>query len=316
MPNLAIIVTGQIRTFFDNDSFSNMISLSKTYYINIIVICILNSNIPSDYKDIELYFNKLDIQHVIINYTQYRDVYNLELNRKFNDSRYLFFKDTYFSSGKDAHRGLSDPDNYCKTSSCIQQHQVKIGIECLNKYSINNSINFDIIMKTRFDSKYPYDFCPHIPSDTTMINTLSFNQHNKDILINSMKQYGIKDIDGLIDFNTRTRLILPKGHIDHSHRGLSFGGMVCYNYKSLINIKEEGIENILYSFNDYYYFAKKKTFFKLFNWFDDSSLFECANPDLYNHYFCPESQLIIFCLNNNINILMYPECFYDSMINR
>jgi hypothetical protein len=73
--------------------------------------------------------------------------------------------------------------------------------------------------------------------------------------------------------------------------------MVCYNYESLENIKNHGIQNILYSFNDYFYFAKTDVFFKLNNLFDDCCFYHPNNPDLYNHYFCPESQFIIFCLN-------------------
>ena len=129
-----------------------------------------------------------------------------------------------------------------------------------------------------------------------------------------MRKYNIKDINDIINFNTYTRL-LTSTHIPIEHSALCFGGRVCYNYKSIENITVS-TDNIMYSFNDYYFFSNKNTFMKLVNIYEDSCLYSNDNPDLSKLTFCPEAQLMIYCLNNNIDIIMYPECFYDTMVYR
>ena len=216
---------------------------------------------------------------------------------------------------------IKDPDGYSTRHTWIQYHQLNIGIETLLTYIKENNIDFHFICKTRFDSKYPIDFLPHIPSSNNILDILSFNEENKDKIIHSMNAYNIKNIDELVKFNENTRLMPPRGHIPIEHYALCFGGRVCYNYKTLKNINTNNNDiinkdNILYSFNDYYYFSNLNTFIKLRNIYKDSCLYSNDNADLSNHIFCPESQFMIFCLNNNIDILMYAECFYDSMVYR
>lgn len=312
--NLAIIITGQLRTFFDNSSFTDMYQLSKKYYNKILVICILNSNeFDTDHSKLKSYFNELNSESIICNYKNYTDKYNEIIKQKLSNPLYLKQKEKYFSSYKNAHIGLPDPDSYTKNNACAQQHQIQIGIEhMLEKYTYD----FDICMKTRFDAKYPENFYPHIPTNGNILDNLAFNAHNKNKILERMKENKINSFEKIVEFNKNNKINPPNSHIYSKHDALSFGGMVCYNYESLYNIHNNGFNHILYAFNDYYFFSKKDDFVKFQKWIDESCLMDCVNPDLYNHYFCPENQFVIFCINNGINLLMYPECFYDGMVHR
>uniref|UniRef100_A0A6C0I0W1 Uncharacterized protein n=1 Tax=viral metagenome TaxID=1070528 RepID=A0A6C0I0W1_9ZZZZ len=318
MENLAIIITGQLRTFFTNanNDFLKMIKLSKMKYANIFVICVINPSKESDISELYTFLNNHNISNRIIDYSLYKNEYDEKCIRKFNDPKMEEMIKLYWSSPKRAHIGISNPKQYSYNSTLIQYHQLQIGIRTLKKYIDESNISFDTICKTRFDCKYPTDFCPYIENKNNIIDTIAFNENNVNIIKQNMDQYGINTIDDLILFNKKTRLKLPHGHIPYEHHALALGGMACYNYESLENVRRNGIENILYSFNDYFYFAKTDIFLKLEKILDDSCLITCNNPDLYNHYFCPESQFIIFCLYNKIDIIMYPECFYDTMIYR
>lgn len=314
MENIAFIVTGQLRTFFENDDFLKMINLSKTKYATVFVICVLNPVSENDNIELNNFLNINNISNIVIDYSSndYQDLFN---NKCQNIKMEEMIK-VYFSNQKHAHRGIPDPKLYSSNCTFIQYYQLLLGINALKQYINETNIHFDTICKTRFDCKYPNDFYPHIPEYDNIMKTISFNEYNFNIIQKKMDNYKLRTFEDLILFNKKNRLILPYGHISSNHGGLSIGGMVCYNYESLENIKTNGNKNIMYSFNDYFYFAKSDVFLKLENLFEHSCFYHPNNPDLYNHYFCPESQFVIFCLNNNIDIIMYPECLYDSLINR
>jgi len=315
--NLCIIITGQLRTFFDYSSFTDMYQLSKHYYNKILVICVLNSDdFHTDQSKLISYFNDLEVESIICNYKNYTDKYDEIIKRKLSNPLFLTQKEKYFSYYKNAHIGLPDPDLYTKNHSCPQQHHIQIGIEYMLEYISKTKIDFDMCMKTRFDAKYPTKLYPHIPTETNKLDNISFNEHNKNKILKRMKENDINSFEKIVEFNKTNKINPPNSHIYSTHDALSFGGMVCYNYESLYNIQKNGFDNILYAFNDYYFFSKKDDFIKFKKWIDESCLIECANQDLYNHYFCPENQFVIFCINNGINILMYPECLYDGMVHR
>lgn len=316
MENIAFIVTGQLRTFFENDDFLKMINLSKTKYANVFVVCVLNPVCEKDNVELSKFLNKNSISNIIIDYSSYKNEYENAYNKKCQNQKMAEMIKVYFSNQKHAHRGIPDPKLYSSSCTFIQYYQLQLGIKELKKYINKTNIHFDIICKTRFDCKYPCDFYPHIPQYDNIINTISFNEHNFNIIKQKMDNHNLRTVEDLIMFNKNNRLMIPYGHISSQHGGLSVGGMVCYNYESLENINKNGIQNIMYSFNDYFYFAKPDIFFKLENLLDDCCFYRPNNPDLYNHYFCPESQFVMFCLNNKIDIVMYPECLYDSLINR
>ena len=317
--NLVIIITGYIRNFFDNDDFSRMYARCRAFYDDVLVICVLNSNkYDEDMSRLTNYFQNLKCTNLICNFSDHIDEYHRVVANKIIQERYIQQKKRYFSSYKESQQSIHDPDSYIASTVCVQQFQVKIGITRLLKYAEDNQCDFGVCMRTRFDCKYPDDFFPHIP-EGDILDHITFNDHIKNIVTSQMLVHNLYTVEDLIRFNQTQRLHPPYGHIpNRGYCNMAFGGLVCHNYESLVNICHQGYDNTLYAFNDFYYFSKTAPFIKLIQWFDESCLLDSSNPDLYNHYFCAESQLIIFCLNNNINILMYPEYFYgiNTFVNR
>ena len=313
--SLAIIITGQLRTFFTNDSFEKMILLSKTNYTTIVVFAVLNSTDKTEFVRLETFFNNLPIAYFkIINFTEYNDELESKIQEKIQNPEFHRNKKEYFSIPRIAHRGLPNPEHYLQNHIGPQFFQLKIGIDFLEKYIIENNITFDTVCRTRFDSKYPELFYPHLPDTENDIERISFNSHNQTVIENSMKIYGLKSKEDLLQFNLTHRLILPQCNISLQDSGLTMGGLLCYNYESLqylFNDKTE-YQHILYAFNDFYYFGNQTTFLKLKHLFDESCLKKGNNPDLKNHFFCGETQFILFCLNHHINIIMYIDYFYKG----
>jgi hypothetical protein len=321
MKNLAIIVTGQLRTFFSKSSndFLKMIKISKEKYKNVFVVCVVNPSHMQEVDKLNQFFIINEIDNKIIDYSLYKNEYEKKCKDKIDDPRIQIRIEQYFSKPKDAHRSINNIKEYSYNHLLVQFHQLQIGIQQLKKYIEESKTEFDIICKTRFDCMYPVEFYPHIfdyNEKKDLMNVIGFNQHNTNIITTSMKEHGLLSLTDLIQFNKETRLSIPYGHLPYQHRGLGLGGMVCYNYESLENIQKNGIDNILYSFNDFFYFAKTSVFLELESLLDECCFIECKNPDLYNHYFCPESQFVMFCLHKKIDIIMYPECLYNSLINR
>lgn len=313
MENIAFIVTGQLRTFFDNNDFINMINFTKTKYKNVYCICVVNPTSNADIKRLSNYLIENNVSCSIIDFFAHESEFNKKCIEKCKDNRMQQMVNIYCSTPKHAHRGLPNPYNYAFNCIFIQYYQLYLGLNELKSYINNAGIDFDIVCRTRFDCKYPDSFYAHIPLCNDIIQTLCFNNQ---VIGQKLYEHGLTNIDNLIQFNVNNRLPLPFGHLTNYHAGLSFGAMVCYNYQSLQNIKKNGLSNILYAFNDIIYFGKKDTVFKLINIFQDCCIYEPKNPDLYNHFFCTESQFIIFCLNNNIDVVMYPECLFGTLINR
>jgi hypothetical protein len=95
MTNLAIIITGQLRTFFNiNSNLQEILLKSKQYYEVIYVICVLNSNISDEYTQLTVFFNNLDINMKIIDYTKYSDEYNRETFNKINSPQNVYVSRT------------------------------------------------------------------------------------------------------------------------------------------------------------------------------------------------------------------------------
>lgn len=207
MSNLAIIITGQLRNFFSvNNGLKKIIEISKKKYNLIHVICILNSDNLEDYNKLKIFFNEINITLQIINYTLYEHDYKNECINKIKNNKFIELK----NNNNFACRNIGgNPDEYSIKHSWIQFHQLKIGIDTLLKYIENTKIEFHIVCKTRFDSKYPTDFFPHIPESNNFIDIISFNDHNKIKIINSMNENNIKNMNELINFNKNTRLHLP-----------------------------------------------------------------------------------------------------------
>jgi hypothetical protein len=111
--SLAIIVTGQLRTFFENDSFEKMILLSKANFTNLVIFAVLNSTDETEFVRLKAFFNKLPIAYFkIIDFTKYNTELESKIQDKIRNPEFHHNKAEYFSIPRDAHRGLSNPEMY------------------------------------------------------------------------------------------------------------------------------------------------------------------------------------------------------------
>lgn len=301
MKNLAIILTGKMEMIFtETNYFSKLYYHICNNYNNTLFICIVNINDEILNINLNNYFKSLN--HIIINYNDYENEFKLALNNKYDDINYKKIFEKYNKNNSHAitSKEIEDPIN--NLSPIIQSHQLQLGIKALIDYEKKNNITYDIIMRTRYDIRYPEFFYPQIPSDI-----LHFNNLNKNIIQNSMNKLNLKNIDDLIEFNKNNKMQLPECRIyDSDIINITFGGSYFHNSKNLEKIKN-GCKDFIYLFNDYFYFGNRELMLKLYNMFNESFLIEPneENEELYNHIYSPESQMIIYLLKKDINFLMY-----------
>ena len=301
MNNLCIIITGLVRTFFNKGliSFMNMIEVSKKKYKKIHIIIIISGNFSKE--NINFFIEKLNSINITCDKYIYED-YNI-LSNNYNKNRiklekYIELKNNYMKQNNNAHNEIFDPDEYI-SSRTIQFHQLEIGIEKLIKYELINDINFDVIMRTRFDVLYDKLFYPHIhSSDSNLVDKILLNENIKNIFKNTFKVDVLSE--NYISYLKNNKIELPECRV--KIRDISLGSAYFNNYISIQNIKK-GNNDILYCFNDYYFFGKKDVFLKLKNFFNEYGLLD-TNLNI-PHFYAPESQLLIYCFNKNINPIMY-----------
>lgn len=306
-PNLAIIITGQLRCFFTKTEphFTQLLDTSKNIF-NILVIVVLSSH---EQNLLENYFTLQNISFTIINYStkKYLDEFNTINSNKIKSEKYMEIKSNYLKSDNQAKNEILDID-YNLTKISRQFHQLQIGISKLLEFESTHKITFDILMKTRFDVYYPPNFYPHVFDESEcLLKKLLFNDTNIDLFQSCMQTNNIQNLEELSVFIKQQEIKLPKCRINFDYINMTFGGWNYYNYTALDNILH-GNNDILYSFNDFFYFAKRSVFLKLKDFFKECFLLE-PNGTLgpLHHIYAPESQLIMYCLEKNINIVMYDD---------
>jgi hypothetical protein len=294
---IGLIITGQLRNFHLKQSYNeliNNINLWNNYY-DIYIIYVINDIYEESFFD---NINKLIFKHYYINYMEnYKEEYDDYVKILLNNDIYIN-KKYEFDLNYDIDKSIQ--------RTMYQFHQLQVGIQKIKQIETNENIIFDVIMRTRFDIKYPSNFIPFIPDEPNFIKKINFP--NINILYNVLYAKKI-NIDNLIYY------------IKHQHQNqnmtylmndmdqiISFGSRFMYNYISLENIYNNlNCKNILYSYNDFFYFAERNTFLKL-----EKLVNVLGKQEYYyniHNYFATETQLIIYCLNNDINILMY---FYHT----
>lgn len=311
--SICIIVTGQLRTFFSKTytSFVELINECKKKYKLIYIICVVSDEI--DNKLIDL-LQSLSIFYKIISYNDKK--YNLELmqinNNIYNNYTYQNRKYKYENENNFANKNLVDVDAYMYHSGHFQFHQLKIGIDHATIIENEFNIKFDIFMRTRFDVKYPTNFVPTIldiqneNNESVIENILFYNNYIKQQCYSR-----IGNINNLVNYLKTAKIELPECTVRNNDLYISFGGVYLYNYKVVNNICTNSCTNILYAFNDSYFFGKSDIFKKLKNFVSEYGTIDSSLN--INHYFAPEAQLCIFCDNYDINIIMYYDPSYTAV---
>jgi hypothetical protein len=307
MKNLSIIITGQIRTFFSNNNFTNVLNTCINNYNKIIVICVINSFDKNDFLKIKAYFDCFKIHDLIlIDYTdnKHQTDFIAKMEYKYNNEFFIKIRKEYMSLNTCAHREIYDPIS-CQNSIRTQFHQISIGFAALKEYIVKNDFTSHITMKTRFDILYPKDFYPHLPDSADFVDILAFNNINKDLITDCMKKYNLETLDDLIAFSKNQQQILPDCRINNQTIWpITFGGDYISNYKSLEYIKNNN-NTVIYSFGDFFEFGETKNMLLFEKLFDDFWTIEPLYEQFLYHYYAPELQVMLFCLHKDIPILMY-----------
>lgn len=326
--SLAIISTGSFRVFFKNDEFIQLLKRCKLHYEFIYIFLVINDEINEEvFIKLNTLFENVELQnnYEIIDFKPFINVLNQCNLKKKENEKYNKLRNEYLQNNHSkAKEFLSDPNEMTIYSKCggsihnkntiigniewldlatIQFYQLKIGIENLLEYEKNTNMKFDIIMKTRLDlDKYPDEFYPYVPNeDESVMNKISFGRQNiKSVIDTKLSELNSNKIEDFIEYLKNQKIISPNIFSDDMPH--NFGGMYFNNYISLENINN-GDNNILYSINDHFYFSKRDIFIKLKDFYDNFALLD-NEPDIL-HYYAPESQFLLYCFQNNINILMY-----------
>jgi len=113
--HLAILITGQVRTFFSNSYFTDVLNRCIQKYDKIIIICVLNSHLSTEFDSLRTYFSSFKLHEVIlIDYTDpiYQAEYTHKMNEKYNSDSFIQIRDTYMNLNTSAHNEIPDPITY------------------------------------------------------------------------------------------------------------------------------------------------------------------------------------------------------------
>lgn len=302
MTNLAIILLGQVRTFFTKHGcieFLRVVDTSLNHYEKIYISVVISGVFDKDKIDwFKLELDKRNVFHNTILFDVNDS--NKLTQEKIKNREYLEIKSRYLNINNYAKKEIWNVDNYLKKAA-YQFHQLSIGIKDIIEFENNNNIKFLCMMKTRFDVSYHNNFYPvYATEDSPIEDKLLVNNHIKDIFKNKY-HIDITSNEFLLDLKSK-KIIHPNCRVREDHFSTSLGGAYLYNWASLENIKN-GDNNILYCFNDHVLFGKRDVFLKLNNLIYSYGI---IRTDLnINHFYAEESQLLMFCIENKINPLMY-----------
>ena len=208
-------------------------------------------------------------------------------------------KEKYLSQNNIAHYEINkDNIDFMNNKYSYQFYQLKIGIEKMLEYEINNSTKFNVCMKSRFDTAFTNLFYPYVPNnDVDIFSKICLDDEFKILISNKFDN----SIDNLITYLKNQNIELPNCRVINEND--SFGGNYFNNFISIYNIKN-GSDNILYSYQDYYIWGNRDVFIKLIDFFDNYSVIETSLN--IPHYYAPEAQLLLFCFfwysTNNVCI--------------
>ena len=321
---LCIIITGQIRTFFDKNTeeFNKVIDNSSQNYKHIHLIFVISGSYDvlrfNNYiKGLHKYnlnnnlHSKLPwlkrIQHTNVNISTQliefnsddADMLNIE---KINSEKYKKIKQDYFTKNNKCISEMNEPDKYFNKMT-YQFYQLKLGIQAMLSYERIKNFKFDIVMRTRFDVVYHSGFYPKISSSNSMKDRLLVNDYIQKIF--SLNGYDVTS-DSYLGLLTNNEITSPDYTLKYPLLHYSLGGLYCSNYYAIKELKSDS--SILYCFNDHVLFSNRNTFITLQNFFDNYGIQTTAKSIF--HYYAQEAQLLIYCYNNNIIPIMY---LHDSI---
>jgi hypothetical protein len=301
---LSITVTGLLRTFFSKNSkdhFEMMLKNSKEHYEYIFVVFVISGKYKE--KHFSEYVKNLVSIDLISDYKIIR--FDRETVHKLNqekigrpnfESLRRRYADMNLSCKRNEIPDILSKIHHKQTFLDIatyQFYQLKLGIEEMERKEKEKGFLFDTSMRTRFDTTYPHDFYPHFKKEEASVREKVFFSRLID------EQLKIRDLDDYYENYLSVREIKPPD-CRVENPTTSLGGAYYYN-KSIKNIMDGG-NDIIYCFNDHFFFGKRDLFFKLKTFFDHYGM-SCI--DEIKHVYAAEAQLLNFCISQKITPIMY-----------
>lgn len=302
--NLAIIINGQLRTFFDKavcDQFRLMLERCKTEY-KLVYVCFIISG-DYDHDIMNKYIDQITSEQIKCKLLIFDKEQLVNINdQKVNDSKFIALSKEYATKDYSCKaREIPSPTSTIHHGTryldlaTYQFYQVTQGIQDIKSYENMHNLRFDVVMRTRFDTAYPNWFYPKIyHHNVDPLQKIYYSDHIRSAM-------GIPDIKHHIVRLSQQKFQGAECRVKDHMR--SFGGAYFNNYMSLAMILQ-GSDDILYCFNDHFFFGKREVFMKLENFFSDFGMLP-FDYDKIRHFYAQEAQLLIYCFHNNIQPIMY-----------
>ncbi len=291
MESLGLIITGQLRTFFDTDvqdSFRAFLTGLKTKYTLYGALVINEPNIQTYNFDFLKQYMK---DFIIIDYKQVHKEFNLK------ETIYTNLLEIEKELGV-AEERAKESDGYIHiTSFYYQISQIQEGIKALNSFNVP----FHCLMRTRFDILYSKDI-EIIPFSNMKSPLFSHSVEQEYLRYNLYRRYKLSSIQEYLEWAADISWESPLRIHDLSSI-LGFGG----RYYNNLDILEK--ENYIWMYNDHMIIGTLDTFKTLMNIWDNflnkEYIEKIINKAGIQFLFAPESLFLIHFLSYTITPIMY-----------
>lgn len=287
-PSLAILMTGQLRTFFTDTVQSSLKQflqrLQRQHQVSLFMI--LNSDQVPDFPDYGV-----PVHCVLFDHKYFHRVKDMLLSKPSFDS-FCTFHDTQEVEVERRQLELPNARGWMLAAGIIQFAQLFHGMDVIEAAETERQRKFDFILRTRFDVQYDDAFVPCFdPQDTFLNRYLPHSAKQRSAYQQACRErgwdeqmYHMAKVPPLDD-----RLRVPKELLP-----LNFGGSY---YLQIQPPPVHDPKQILWCCNDWCIFSGRDVFMKLRHSFEmyDSDVVAMVKSLNIQLAACQEAQLILFC---------------------
>lgn len=293
MKTLGLILTGQLRTFFDEEvhaSFRSFLKgLSSEYRVYAALVINQSGVQPEQFEFLKDYI----YEYSIIEYPKYHKEF--EKRQEMYDT--LSKVESILGSTIEKERA-KESDGYCHIDSFYYQvSQIQVGLKALKQYGVV----FDCMMRTRFDVICKIDIVPFSNSKNILVPHSLEQEYIRNVMF---KRYGFKGLDDFLEW-AKTSQWDSSLRVNGIASMLGFGG----RYYNNINILDKS--NYIYSYNDHMIIGKEiqfDTFLHVWDLFTDFKKMETIiKTSNITFIFAPESLFLLHFLGSEISPIVYTD---------
>ena len=316
MKTLGLIITGQLRTFFDDEvqmSFRNFLKgLSTEYKVYAALVVNQSSVQPEQFEFLKDYI----YEYSLLEYPKYHK----EFEKRKEIYSNLFTIHTRLGIDEDT---IHVSDEYCYLDSFYYQaSQIQVGILALKKYGIT----FDCIMRTRFDVIYKIDILPFSNPGNVLVPHSVEQEYSRNL---QLKRSGFKDVNDYLNWanTSEWQSLLRFENIEDYLKWaktpecesliqihklaalLGFGGRY-YNNTDILNKS-----NYIWMYNDHIIIGTEPQFDTFLHVWDLFCNIDRLEQTIFNSkiafLFAPESLFILHCIGHEMTPIMYLDDTWD-----